>query len=227
MLRYKSYTFICSNKNFLDNIIIKKNIFNNDIYQKFEATLNIEGQLIVCRDSTKITTSTGNIIEESYDDYLKFLESYDMLRDQWIYNIIDGLAEQDKILYQDEEIIIIPNYTWNEKKIEDLHILTIPKDKSLRSIRSLTGKNINLLKKIKEKTCEIIKLKYNLDSNVLKMFCHYSPSTYHLHVHFAKITNKNINSSVECSHDLTNIISNLEINPDYYKLVIINKREVK
>lgn len=227
MLKYESYTFICSNKNFLDNIIIKTNIIDNDIYQKYEANLNIDGHLIVCRDENKVTLPTGNIIEETYEEYLKYLDSHDTSRDKWIYNIIDGIAEQDKILYQDEDIIIIPNYSWAEKNLEELHILTIPKDKSLRTIRSLTGKNIPLLKKIKQKTCEIIKEKYNIGSNLLKMFCHYSPSTYHLHVHFAKVSNKNINSSVECSHDLSGIINNLTINSEYYKLVTINKREVK
>jgi len=226
MLKYKSYTFIC-NKNFLDNIIIKKNIINNDIYQKYEANLNIDGHIIVCRDVTKVSLPTGNVIEETYDDYLKFLESHDISRDKWIYNIIDGNAEQDKILYQDDDIIIIPNYSWTEKNLEELHILTIPKDKSLRTIRSLTGKDIPLLKKIKQKTCEVIKEKYNIDSNLLKVFCHYSPSTYHLHVHFAKVSNKNINSSVECSHELTSIINNLIINGEYYRLITMNKREVK
>jgi m7GpppX diphosphatase len=97
-------------------------------------------------------------------------------------------------------------------------------DKKLHSIRDLDGTHIELLEFIKTKTLEIIKSTYGFESVVIKMYLHYAPSTYHLHIHFVLVSNTDTNSSCEYSHELSNVIENLKINSDYYKLVVMNKR---
>ena len=77
---------------------------------------------------------------------------------------------------------------------------------------------------MKNKSIEIIKNNFDLDDTELKIFFHYEPSTYHLHIHFINVLNKDLNSSVEYSHSLDNVLFNLELDSNYYKKIIMNKR---
>ena len=105
---------------------------------------------------------------------MEFIKKRNFEKEQWIYNIIDGISEQNKILYQDNEIVIIPNYTWNDKEKEKMHILTFPKDKTIHSIRELNSTHLYLLEYLREKTLEIIKLNYGFEMNEIKIFLHFS-----------------------------------------------------
>ena len=113
---------------------------------------------------------------------------------------------------------------WDGKNVDKLHILTMPTNISLRSIRSLTSKHIPLLEHMKNITINIIKERYNIDEHYIKMFFHYEPSTYHLHIHFVNVAHHDARSSVEYSHELNNVIFNLTIYSDYYQRAILNKR---
>lgn len=201
-------------------------IMQNDMYEKHQVDVLIKGELIVCNDITKLKTYSKQIKRETYQEYLDKLENRDSEKDKWIYNIIDGISEQDSIIYQDILCIVIPNYTWstNDTDINKLHVLCIPKDKTIRSIRSLETKHLSLLLHMKEKSCQIIKEQFNIDESNLKMFFHYDPSTYHLHIHFINIEFVECNSSVEYSHELNNVIFNIQLDSDYYKKIILNIR---
>jgi m7GpppX diphosphatase len=164
------------------------------------------------------------LLKESYDDYLEFISKGNFEIDKWIYDIIDGIAEKEKIIYQDEKIIILPTYIWNEEDTNKMHLLTIPTDKTLRTIRDLSGKNIELLEYMKKKTFESIKSKYNFDPEDIKAYFHYPPSTHHLHIHFVLVLNKYVNSSVECSYDLSTVIEILKAKPDFFQSIIMNKK---
>jgi diadenosine tetraphosphate (Ap4A) HIT family hydrolase len=217
------YSFIPKSK-WIDNITKGENFFCNDVYKKYNANLNVEGELIVCTDLKKQDSFCKKISQETYQEYLEFIVKRDIKKEQWVYNILDGIAEQDRILYRDEHIVIIPNYTWDGKDTQKMHILTFPTNKTLRSIRNLDARHIDLLLHCKNKTLEIIKNAYGYDKEIIKMFIHYSPSTYHLHIHFVLVSNIDCNSSVEYSHELSNVIFNLSIRSDYYKMINMNKR---
>ncbi len=220
----KNLKFIPNSVSSFDDIVKYECVMTNDIYEKYNASAQVSGQLIICNDADKLKIYGKVINRETYEQYLEFLKNYDSSRDLWIYNIIDGIDEQDKIIYQDALCITIPTYKWCENDVRKLHILCIPKDKNLRCIRDLRGSHIELLEHMKNVTIDTIKLKYDLDHTNLKMFFHYDPSTYHLHIHFANIDFCECMSSVEYSHELNNVIFNLNIDSDYYRKVILNKR---
>lgn len=140
------------------------------------------------------------------------------------YDIIDGNAENDKVVCRDEKIVIVPSYIWDGKDINKMHLLTFPTDKTMHSIRDLNEKHVELLEHIQKKTLEIIKKIYNFESDDIKSYFHYGPSIYHLHAHFQLISNKYSNSSVECSHDLSLVIEILKIKPDFYQSILMNKK---
>jgi hypothetical protein len=219
-----NYKFIPSRVTSFDNIVKHKTTMENDIYTKYEATAEISGELIVCNDVSKMRRVEKKLKKESYQEYLKMLEKRDPNKDKWIYNIIDGVAEQDKILYKDDLCIIIPTYIWDTVNIDKLHILCLPTDTSLRSIRSLTSEHISLLEHMKKVTLETIKNKYGLEECYLKIFFHYDPSTYHLHIHFVNTAHYDARSSVEYSHELNSVMFNLSVYSQYYKVAILNSR---
>ena len=206
-----------------DQITKNELIFSNDIHEKYNATTLISGQLIVCTDITKIKQNGKKIIKESYDEYLEFINNYNFINEKWIYNIIDGIYEQDKILLRNDQFVIIPNYTWDSYYIDKLQVLTIVTDKSIRSIRDLDYSHVQLLKLMYSMTITTIKKTYNVDESELKSFLHYEPSTYLLHIHFVHINNIDFRSSIEYSHDINSVIFNLTLDSDYYKKISLNK----
>ena len=225
----KEYTLVLSLDNELFNSIeYNEQIMSNDVFEKYKIICSpikpLNGELFICNDISKLSINTNIIMKETYDEYLDYIKSRDIKKDLWIYNIIDGIAEQSQILYKDEECIIIPDFKFDNSSTSKLHILCMPTDKTIRCIRSLEQKHVELLKNMKEKTLREIKIRYNLDECNLKIYIHYNPSTYHLHIHFVNNLFHNISSSVEYSHELNNIIFNVELDSDYYKKIVLNKR---
>lgn len=216
-----NYKFIPTNINTFDK---KELLLKNDVYEKYRSVAQVEGELIVCNDISKTRRVEKKIIRETYEEYLKYIRNRDLEKDRWIYNIIDGVSEQESILYRDEQCVIIPTYMWDCINIEKMHILCLPTDISLRSIRSLNSSHIPLLEHMKKVSLNIIKQIYNIDEHYVKMFFHYEPSTYHLHIHFVNVAHHEARSSVEYSHDLNNVIFNLSLFSDYYKQIVLNKR---
>lgn len=219
------YQFIPSKVLNFAEIVRNALILQNDIYEKYAATSEISGELIVCHDKTKMANREKKLARETYAEYTQTIERRDPAKDAWIYNILDGLAEQDAILRRDALCVVIPNYTWDTTNTDELHVLCLPTDKSLRSIRSLTAEHIPLLEHMSRETARVIRDTYHIDEHHLKMFFHYDPSTYHLHIHFVNIANSHARSSVEYSHELHNVMFNLSICSDYYTRAVLNIRQ--
>ena len=220
----KKYTFILKS-NWLENKEIKATILQNDVYLKQECILNnLCGELITCFDLNKVDGFCKKIERETYNDYLDFISKRDFRKEQWVYNILDGIAEQEKILYKDEQMVLLPTYTWDGQDISKMYLLAFPTDRALHSIRDLQGCHIDLLEHIKAKSLKTIEDVYGYKLNIIKMYLHYAPTTYHLHIHFVLVSNTDVTSSVEYCHDLNNVIENLKINPNYYQIVTLNKR---
>lgn len=219
-----NYKLIPSSISSLDRIKKNQLVFKNDIYEKYSATAEVECELIICNDINLMPRFEKKIIRETYQDYLKYIKYRDTKKDQWIYNIINGISEQHLILYRDELCIVIPTYVWDGVNTDKMHLLCLPTDVTLRSIRSLTSTHIELLEHMKRTTLYVIKQSYNIDEHYVKMFFHYEPSTYHLHIHFVNVAHHDARSSVEYSHELNNVIFNISICPDYYQRSILNKR---
>lgn len=196
----------------------------NDSFTKYEAIAEVKGEYIVCKDISKLKKYSKKLVKETYEEYLDFLSKRDIEKDRWIYNIIDGISEQDKIIYCETEFILIPSYTWNSLNIEKLHILCIPRDISLRTIRDLTRVHVPLLEYMKKVSIQIINETYGIKEEFLKIFFHYDPSTYHLHLHFINTEYIDSWSSVEYSHDIDSVIFNLKLDSDYYKKILLNRR---
>jgi len=221
----KTHKFIPSSVVSFTKIHLNKLILKNDVFEKWEAIIPVNGEYILCNNNEKIKKSSNRTVKESYNDYVEFLcDKHNIENDRWVYNILDGETEKHMVIERDNKCVVIPSYTWDTKNIEKLHILCMPTDKGLRSIRELTKEHIELLEHMKKTTVCIIEEKYGVKEENIKMFFHYDPSTYHLHIHFVNILYKEMESSVEYSHDLDTVIFNLGLDGDYYKKINLRKR---
>jgi m7GpppX diphosphatase len=219
-----NYRFIPSHVYNIEKTMKNKKTMENDIYEKYEATAIVDGELIICKDASQMKQRVKKLVREDYEMYMQTLEKRDPKKDIWIYNIIDGISEQESILYRDDKCMVFVNYFWDGKDVDKLQLLCMPTDRSLRTIRSLDVSHVPLLKHMRNITLDLIREKYGLEEGTIKMYFHYEPSTYHLHIHFVNTASCHLHSSVEYSHELNNVIFNLKMMPDYYKIALLNIR---
>ena len=64
---------------------------------------------------------------------------------------------------------------------------------------------------------EAIFERYGLPASKLRVYLHYQPSYYHLHVHFTVLGSEAPGSGVERAHLLSDVIQNLEGDGEFYR----------
>jgi hypothetical protein len=156
IINNKKITFIPNSVISFNDFVKETIILKNDVYEKYNGYTMVKGELIICNDVTKLKSNNYKIKRETYNEYIEFIKNYDFKKDNWIHNIIDGISEQEQILLKDEQCIIIPSFTFDGRDANKLHMLCIATDKTLRCLRDLESKHIDLLEHMKNKTISII-----------------------------------------------------------------------
>lgn len=140
---------------------------------------------------------------------------------QWVYNILDHKKESDRIAFEDpcqeNGFILLPDLKWDGKTSETLYLLALIHKRDIKSLRDLTANHLPLLKNIRDKGIDVIQQKYGVKRSQLRIYFHYQPSFYHLHVHFTYLKHEAPGIFCEKSHLLDTVIDNIELMPDYYQ----------
>lgn len=137
-------------------------------------------------------------------------------RKKWIYDIIDGLREQENVLLDTPEFVFLPD----THAINDGHVynwMAVVKDRSLWTLRNLTGDHVPLLKRVKLLCVEQIMLLTGWKKHNIMAYVHYLPSVFQLHIHFCAPYGSYTTVDVFKMQPLDMVIKNLEIDSDYYK----------
>ena len=71
---------------------------------------------------------------------------------QWVYNILDGKSECERVLFDTDDFILMPGPRWDGKVNDSMHILAIIKPRNIRSIRDLKPEHLPLLRNMFDKT---------------------------------------------------------------------------
>jgi len=116
----------------------------------------------------------------------------------WLLNIFNHTAEADKILFENNNILIVPDY----KSVN--HQLIFSKLDELRSVRDLNSSHLDLLHEIQQES-----VKYG---NIC--YVHYPPSVWRLHFH---VKNKLLQEDGFKSIDINTIIQNIKLLSKYYQ----------
>ncbi|XP_036209254.1 m7GpppX diphosphatase isoform X11 [Myotis myotis] len=165
-----------------------------------------------------------HLVRETGGDYknvtLPHLESQS-LSIQWVYNILDKKAEADRIVFENPDpadgFVLIPDLKWNQQQLDDLYLIAICHRRGIRSLRDLTAEHLPLLRNILREGQEAILQRYQVKGDRLRVYLHYLPSYYHLHVHFTALGFEAPGSGVERAHLLAEVIENLERDPEHYQ----------
>ncbi|XP_007495164.1 m7GpppX diphosphatase isoform X2 [Monodelphis domestica] len=102
-------------------------------------------------------------------------------------------------------------------QLDDLYLIAICHRRGIKSLRELTGEHLPLLRNILQEGQEAIQQRYQVREDRLRVYLHYQPSYYHLHVHFTALGFEAPGSGVERAHLLADVIENLEYDPQYYQ----------
>lgn len=139
----------------------------------------------------------------------------------WVYNILDHKQEHERIVFEDDDaesgFVLLPDLKWNGKQTEDLYLLALVRPRGIKSLRDLREEHLPLLKNILNKGTGVIEDTYKIPKDQLRVYIHYQPTFYHLHVHFTSLKYEPPGIFVERAHMLSTVISNIEIAGDYYE----------
>ncbi|XP_075899621.1 m7GpppX diphosphatase-like [Nelusetta ayraudi] len=204
----------------------------NDIYSTYRlqapAHLSEIKTTVVCPATEnhvkKYRRQETFLVEEREDDYgsitLPYVEKL-CLGVQWVYNILEKKAESERVVYEDQDpevgFILLPDFKWDQKQTDDLYLIAIVNKRNIKSLRDLTSEHLPLLQNIFQKGQEVILERYKLPASKLRVYLHYQPSYYHLHVHFTRLSYDAPGCGVERAHLLADVIQNLQFKCDYYR----------
>ena len=119
------------------------------------------------------------------------------------------------------DFLIVEDMKWDGRTISALYVLAIAYDTSLLSLRDLRGEHLPLLRAMLDEGLNAVAQRYNVDRRQLLAFLHYPPSFYRLHVHIvllggSALAGGALGAAGSRAHLLADVISALEVAPDYY-----------
>jgi len=206
----------------------------NDIYYSFRGCATNELKVDVVfpaneKSIEKYRWQNRKIVRETLDDYktktLLYIKSLPPSRIEWVLNILDGKKEQEDVLFRDphptEGFILLPDFKWNKVDTSALYFLAITNARGIYSVRDLTTEHLGMLKNLKEKSIRAVSEKYGVQGDQLRLYFHYLPSFYHLHVHVTHIQYTPPGNGIHIGKAilLDDVISNISLLPSYYQVV--------
>ncbi|XP_050736336.1 m7GpppX diphosphatase-like [Eriocheir sinensis] len=209
-----------------------RTLFQNDIYYNKTALVppelnEVKATVIYPAKKKHIQryeTHPSSLIHETpqlYEEVTKRYIETSSFSKEWIYNILDHKKESDRIVFEDPDadtgFILVPDLKWTGEQMEDLYLQAIVHRRDLGCLRDLTAKHLPLLRNMQEKGSAAIKEKYGIPAHKLRVYLHYLPSFYHLHVHFTALSFEAPGTWVGKAHLLSSVISNLETCSEYYQ----------
>ena len=233
------------------NLTDTANLGANDIYRWYMSNAlsstapNLKVNLIwPCTEShvRKYTAQQLRYVTETPDIYeahiTPWIENTQRApkRIEWIYNILDGITEQEDVVYRSESFgkftkddksdsegfVLLPDLNWDRRSATGLHLLALVERRDLWSLRGLKKKHIMWLKHLRE---EIVKAAAQVatrlqkeageesttDEDQFKCYVHYQPTYYHFHVHVVHVMlEAGGTQAVGKAFGLENLISQLE-----------------
>ena len=99
---------------------------------------------------------------------------------EWVYNILAHKKEAESIVFEnpdpEEGFIMVPDFKWDGRQVEDLYLVAIVHTRTIRSIRDLRAQHLPLLKNLWNQGCAAIKDKYCLPTSQIRAYFHYQGS---------------------------------------------------
>ncbi|KAJ8610935.1 hypothetical protein MRB53_038239 [Persea americana] len=144
--------------------------------------------------AVRVVTENPAIYAKSVAPYISAQRASGRLA--WVYNILDGRTEQEDVLYRHppskdypgEEFLLMPDLNWDRRFIESFHLLALPLRRDIASLRDLHCGHVDLLRRLRETILSATeKVVPGVSRDQVKLYLHYQPTYYHLHVHVVHV----------------------------------------
>ncbi|PKS09234.1 hypothetical protein jhhlp_003848 [Lomentospora prolificans] len=145
------------------------------------------------KQGVRFVTETPEIYRDLVRPYMQSKREQGRLN--WAFNIIEGRKEVEDVIYRtelgkagDEGFLLLPDLNWDRKTLEALHLLVLVERRDIWSLRDLKKKHIPWLEHMKEKlVAATVKTYPSIEADQLKLYVHYQPTYYHLHIHIVHV----------------------------------------
>ena len=129
-----------------------------------------------------MVTETPEIYKEYVRPYMQ--RQRDAGRLNWVFNIIEGRAEQEDVLLrdpgigtkegEDERFLLTPDLNWDKKTLTSLHLLALVERRDIWSLRDLRKAHVGWLKTMRGKVIEATVKLYEgrIEKDELKLYVH-------------------------------------------------------
>lgn len=175
----------------------------------------------------KYTFKPMFLIEETSDDFNLITQPYiDTLpakKLQWLFDILDGKKEAERVLVSDPDpdngfVLVMQPSMKNHDDKQNVYYCAFTRTRDLRSLRDLDASHLPMLTNIRTKSLKALEHQYGMTSVDLRIYFHYQPSFFHLHIHFRALTRVQDPTKLGGREILLDdVINNLQIDSDYYK----------
>jgi len=233
ILKLEKTHFTKENLNEINSYLEKETVLDhNDIYTWL--TSNISGdfkdpqlRIQIIYPATplhikKYSEQPRVIINETPEHYknvvIPYIESLPPERTAWVENILEGRQEAESLIFNDKDpetgFIIVPDSKW-DRTLNTLYVQCIVRKRGIHSIRDLRRKHLPLLKKVYQTAIILVPKVYSTETekitaDQLKIYFHYQPSYYHLHIHITHINVEGV------GFYLNDVIDNLNMDDQLY-----------
>ncbi|KAK3047017.1 hypothetical protein LTR09_011531 [Extremus antarcticus] len=162
-------------------------------------------------------------VTETPEIYAKYVRPYmrrcrEEGRLNWVFNILDGKAEQENVLFRSEagdkkdDYLLAPDLNWDRKTVGSLHLLALVERRDIWSVRELKKKDVAWLRQLRATLAKkVTELYEGVEADMLKFYVHYQPTYYHFHVHVVHVNlDPTVTQAIGKALGLDDIISQLE-----------------
>nr|CAG4644810.1 EOG090X06NK [Leptodora kindtii] len=177
----------------------------------------------------KYTTKQRHLVEESREAYEEITLPHingSCFSIDWVFNILDGRKEADRIIFNDPDLetgfVLLPDMKWDCKTTTNLYLVAIVRKRGIKSLRDIRAEHLPLLENIMKKGCVAIEEKYGVQKSELRVYLHYQPSYYHLHIHFTSLQFTPAGCSAERAHLLQSVMRNVRSSTNYYRDAVLD-----
>lgn len=141
----------------------------------------------------------------------------------WVRNIFAGTKEKERVLFMDPHpttgFVILPDFKMDVSDPTSLYLLCILQDEKLKTVRDLRIEHAEILQRVSDTLCRIASEKFGCKHSQLRMYVHYYPTFYWLHIHCTHVKffvpGGGLNAGKAIL--LEDVIQNLRIKTTYYQ----------
>lgn len=208
--------------------------FANDIYSKYVGHPPPEHSAITVdliypatdKHVAKHRAQKRIMITETPEMYertvLPYIRAIPPARLQWVYNVLERKKEVERLIFEDSDpqlgFMLHPDLKWDQQAVDQLYCLALVHRRDLPCLRALDTEALPLLENVRDKGCKAIQERYGVPASQLRLFVHYQPSYYHLHVHFVHVSVASHGTSAGKAIVLDDVIDNIKtFGGDYWR----------